>query len=326
MGDDRAITRVEDGVVVIRASALGQCTRALWASLDDIPGAADPDWLIAAAQRGNRYEIAMNAWLKEQGYVIISSQDEVEFWVIPGKLKILGHTDGVVRKPKGKLDYMLEIKSMSPTVFSDWMTNGFKTKTGYAWQLSVYMAATGMPAHYVAVRAHEEANKMSQEAIYQHAFHSDTAIDYRTIKKAPFTEQEIKAKAMAVYKAYKTGEMPPCEDVFPCKWFFLHDEEEDPPDQLPITVAGAEYRDELVEEYMMLKRQAEAVKRRMGDTRLQLMAIGAFETPEYVITISERKGRLSLDKARLAADNPAIDLSKYESRGEPTQALTVKEK
>ena len=326
MGDDRAIARVEDGVVVIRASALGQCVRALWASLDGIEGAADPDWLMAAAERGNKYEIAMQAYLESQGYVFLSSQDEVEFWVIPGKLKILGHTDGIVRKKRGKLDYMLETKSMSVPVFKDWMEGGFDSKPGYAWQLGVYMAATQLPALYVAVRAHEEASEMGQEAINTHAMAEDTAIDIRTIKKAPRTPAEIKAKAMAVYKAYKTGFMPDCDDAFPCKWFFLHDEEEDPPDQLPVTGADELYRLTVAGEYLAAKRILAATKKEMDDLRSKLLAIGPWLSDEYEVTVTERKGQLKLDKARLAADNPAIDLSKYESRGKPSQALKVEEK
>ena len=44
------------------------------------------------------------------------------------------------------------------------------------------------------------------------------------------------------------------------------------------------------------------------------------------VEITEKRGRLSFDKDRLAADHPEIDMKQYESRGKPTKALSVKER
>ncbi len=342
MSDDRPIARVENGVVIIRASALGMCVRALWASLEGIEAAQSPEWLTDAAERGNRYEKAMGKKLAAEGYVFLSFQEEVEYWVIPGKLKILGHTDGIVSLPpeaggttrRGRL---LEVKSMSPRVFKAWMADGFLSKPHNAWQLGVYMAATKLPAHYICVRAHEEANDLGQLAIDKHVMADDTAIDIRDIVVPPRTETEIKAKAMAVYKAWKVGEMPACEEVFPCPFYFLHDEDEFPETNLEIVRNADPYPlalDPKVEEerrnlatiYHAKKRQEATLKKEIEVVRDQLLAIGPYETDKHTIEITEKRGRLAFDKDRLAADHPEIDMTKYESRGKVTRALSVKER
>ncbi len=348
MGDDRAIARIEDGVVIIRASALGMCVRALWASLEEIGAAASPEWLMEAAERGNRYEKAMNKKLRGEGYVIISEQEEVEYWVIPGKLKVLGHTDGVVCLPASKngdvnhsdvlMNRLLEIKSMSPNVFKAWMADGFLSKPNNAWQLGVYMAATRLPAHYICVRAHEEANDLGQLAIDKHVMEETTAIDIRDITVPPRTEAEIKAKAMAVYKAWKVGVMLPCEEVFPCPFYFLHDEDDDPvataykeaPTETPVLARFDEIEDEVEKdaaEYVSLQSQIKDLTTRKDEIAVRFKGVGeSMETPGYTITITEKRGRLAFDKDRLAADHPEIDMKQYEKRGKPIKALSVKER
>ena len=191
-----------DGVLTIRASASGKCSRALWASLEEIEPIAPTERLEYIFSEGHLHEAAVKEVLESEG-AIIDDQEEVTLWIIPGKLKIVGHVDGNITN----WGQVWENKALGKAGFQRWRNVGFDAYPEYPWQISVYMPALGLPALYT-VKCRD-----------------DGQMDRLVIEEPPISLQEIQSKMIALYTAHKNQEMPDCDPQrFLCSWYFLHDE------------------------------------------------------------------------------------------------------
>ena len=64
-----------DGAVTIRASAIGKCSRALWASLNEISPVAPTERLEDIFQEGHLHERAVKELLESEGAIMDTAKD-----------------------------------------------------------------------------------------------------------------------------------------------------------------------------------------------------------------------------------------------------------
>ena len=225
MGDDRpaAYRETIDGteVSIYRASAAGMCVKALVASMQGrrpAPHQKASEILDLAASEGNLHEEVVVDKLKAEGYRIEDQQPEIMLQVIP-RVYLRGHLDGLGYPPRARKQRVFEVKSMSDSVFAKWKKypSAIEALLGgefdrYAWQISVYMHATGLPAIYVA------KNRSSGE------------VRIEEIASPPIEWSKIRRRIIEAEKwRKKDPELPDCDvDAgarFFCPFPYLHDDQ-----------------------------------------------------------------------------------------------------
>lgn len=184
---------------------MGKCSRSLWAALEEIEPVAPTDRIDAIFQEGHLHEQAVRELLISEG-AIIEDQEEVTLWIIPGKLKVVGHVDGNITN----WGQIWENKALGKEGFNRWRNVGFDAYPDYPWQISVYMLALDKPALYT-VKCRD-----------------DGSLDRMVIDKPPVSHKEIQAKMINLYSHHRRGEMPACDpERWMCAFYFLHDEAEE---------------------------------------------------------------------------------------------------
>lgn len=305
----------EEGHVVVRASALGKCVRALWASLEGIDPVDTPEYLSRAAEEGNLHEEHIRTKLAhDHGRKIYGDQTELKLWIIPRKLVVIGHTDGFMEPkrfveshndiPSGLPD-LIEIKTMSRAVFDKWMAKGWDSNPSYAWQISAYMLAARWPEGI-------------KGTVYAAKRRDDGLIDERYLTEPPISLKEIRAKMIALYKHWKLGEMPPCDipesNRWGCPVFFLHDEDVVPEEQQ----VDAPDLDTLAAEYLELGKTATYATKRKKEIKEEMEAFRdgrpefSTENFNFKVTFVPRD---SLDKAAVMVEHGDDFFERYTHHG-----------
>lgn len=151
MSDNRSIIYAEGERIIYRASAIGLPVRCLSAARQSYDALPPPDYLVEAAEAGNRFETIAKAQLRIQGYKVSGEQGEIELEILPNII-LRGHLDAFhCIAPESSADTILEVKSMSPRVFDEWLDYGFEHFPTYAAQVSVYMASRQAQATYACI-------------------------------------------------------------------------------------------------------------------------------------------------------------------------------
>jgi hypothetical protein len=142
MSNDRSITYTENGIVYYRASSLGACPRALYASRKGYEPTPYPPQVLQAFQEGHEYEELIRTTLMSMGWHTYDNQKEVSFKC--GKVVLIGHIDWMMYHPTQQEShhYVCDAKALSAENFKLWRTYGFARFNKYAWQLSMYNRAT----------------------------------------------------------------------------------------------------------------------------------------------------------------------------------------
>lgn len=221
MSDNRGIAYQEGKTSVYRASGIGSCLTAIVAAKlgheearTNFAGKVMTD----AAREGTMHEPHIIETLEvEYGWKIWGSQDSCEYQVMPHTI-IRGHTDGICQ-PKGmRKERGLEVKTMSKDRFKKWVRLGDDARSRlmsgefdtYAWQVSVYMWATGLPFMYVV--KNRDSGKL----------------DISEIATPIIDKKQIRAKVMEAQRWALKGEIPPCaaasDSQFFCPFPYLHED------------------------------------------------------------------------------------------------------
>ncbi|MGC9030085.1 MAG: hypothetical protein ACP5LD_10485 [Desulfomonilaceae bacterium] len=134
---------------VYRASAVGQCLRALTAARIGYEPLAQTDFLALAAKEGKRHEEWIIGEMTAEGWTITRRQETINIR-LPA-FDIRGHIDGVAvwRSGENAAKYLLEIKTMSRFRFSTFKRQGFAAFPEYAAQVTVYHKAIQLPILYM---------------------------------------------------------------------------------------------------------------------------------------------------------------------------------
>lgn len=165
-GDDRPIVYQDpDGTMVYRASAVGRSMRCLIQARNGYSPLPAPQYLIDAANRGTRLEPIVKGELRDLGWGVSGEQLLIEIEIRPGdefhdRVIIRGHLDaefavapGTLNSGIARLDHpFLEVKTMSPNVWKEWIAHRFRKFEVYAAQVRCYQYAVGMRKFAYAVR------------------------------------------------------------------------------------------------------------------------------------------------------------------------------
>lgn len=305
----------DDGAIAIRASAGGACLRALWAAAVGVERSEPGEHVMRAAEEGNLHEEAMRKAYSEKGIEITGDQQKVELWVIPKKVVFVGHIDGEVDYHGHRL---WEGKSMSRKVFDRWIDARWESQPKYAWQISIYMLAKGYPDDLDGV-------------LYSAKRRDDGLIDEMMFDEPPISLNEMRKKALALWKAVNSHEMPACsfppEDRWPCDYFFLHDEDEAPGDGLedPAPDGFPELNEMLGHYYELSNVIGQATKERKElKERLEEFRDGrtSFGSDYFVVAISKRQ-KASFDKSKMIVEQGEELVRQYEGTT-PYEVWSVK--
>lgn len=247
---------------------------------------------------GHLYEQAVRELLESEG-AVIEDQEQVTLWIIPGKLKVVGHVDGNI----SNWGQVWENKALGKEGFKRWRNVGFDAYPEYPWQISVYMLALDMPALYT-VKCRD-----------------DGQIDRMVIQEPPVSLKEIRAKLLGVYTAHKSSQMPACDpERWLCSFYFLHDERQEKEEfelDDPYIESAASRLADVREQIKFLQGVEKELK---GD--LKDLAVGLHYTPNYEIDVTEVTQN-RLDKNKLVA--AGIDPKEY-SRESTYTTVRIKER
>jgi hypothetical protein len=297
MSDDRPSVYLEGNRTVFRASALGGCLRALVAARLGYDPLPFDDASELRMEEGNLHEPAIVEWLTTEGWPVVDQQRLIEL-TVADTIVIRGHIDGVGRRP-GRDDVLVEIKAMGQDPFKRWITDRFTSNERYAWQVSVYMHALGLPGLFVVKNR------------------NTGAVDVTEIDEAPVPLAKIKARAAQIEAIARRGDFPDCDTAYlwNCPYRYLHDQKELPGitgveavDDVEVDALAAAY-----DRARTLATQADTMKKvardRLADVVRDRKKV---RTGRWSVSCSLQK-RTTIDMAKLRAE---VDVSPYEVASE----------
>lgn len=312
---------MDGDVMVVRASALGSCVRALsaYGRYEEVIPIKREQLLERTAQEGHLHEPTVIEYLVEQGHDVVGSQGIITLPIVRNRIEVRGHIDGMI------LGWgPVEVKTMSKSRFDDYQRHGLNKFVKYQWQVSAYMYA-----------AANEFSIISDDvkALYAVKRRDDGLIDVKEIDHPPISFQDIRKKLVQVLQHRKAKTLPGCDisssEQFWCPFPYLHEEEVvdmDLPDEAVLAI------EELAREYDMLRLiqkegdEAGEKKKAIGQEILKLMdGRDKADVAGFKIT-RVKQVRETLDLAVLKADMEPAELAKYQGTSTNEYALVKKKK
>lgn len=250
MGDDRgSVYEDHDGRYVFRASALGGCVGSLVRHGLGMTPEPFPASMYDRFEEGNVAEPVMLGWIKTPsgGWKVWDEADlevfagthngqmqylddkaQVEFDIPVGNKGLIRvHPDGIATlfllTPEAKkrypdletgVDAVVEAKAFGPDYYKKYRRDGIDAFPFYRYQVSVEMAATGMPCLFIV--GQKDENGIVKE----------DKIEWELITEPPIPLPKLKVRVMKAIAAIEAGEIPECDQaMFPCGFWQEHDTE-----------------------------------------------------------------------------------------------------
>lgn len=220
IGADNNDVYLDNDLVVYRASGVGGCLRALWASRRGMSPTAHPDWLTEKFAEGIQAEPIILDLLTEYLRKIdhdadcFDFQQTIEIPVLPNVI-IRGHIDAKARlHERTKL---IEVKALAESTYERLVSaiddEEFEDAfPKYAYQLSCYMQALDLEGLLVIGVKDENGNV--------------ARIDLRDFAEPPVPMRRIKKRVIDLERMAQDMSMPACNiDLFPCQFYYLHDDD-----------------------------------------------------------------------------------------------------
>lgn len=212
--DDRPARYVEDGVVIYRASAIGQCPRMFVRLANGFPPAPLPPFIQEIYAEGHKYEEQIMAMAGLDGQIV----DRQKEYNLP--LGRIGNSQVVVRchvdgRHAVLVPTILEAKKFRPSTWATWKRHGINGFPHYEWQTSVIHAASGedvllIPGH---LTTDDKGNKKISE------------VDPRMVVPR-YTMLDIKRRVKMIELACQEENLDvECEVMYPCPMFRFHDKD-----------------------------------------------------------------------------------------------------
>lgn len=271
----------EEGKFVYRASAAGNCIRALVAARLGFDPLPTPELLERAGNEGRLHEPAVIDYLSKLGWKIYGQQKEIE---IPLPTAVIrGHIDGIgefgfsdkvdflthngytlTRDSNGLTNPVLvEVKTMSKSVFSRWESRFFEDEYfhRYAVQTSLYMYATGYPM-LMAVKRRD-----------------DGLIKTYYYPEPPLKPGDVIRRILAAEKYAQAGDLPKCDkDDFFCSYKYLCDKPQiEAKQQVTINEVAVQAWAKKYNEANSLKKKYEALEK---EARQYLLGVANYTPSE----------------------------------------------
>ena len=319
MATEQLPTVYNDGdIMVVRASGLGSCVRALsaYGRYEEVIPLQRKEMLGRTAQEGNLHESTVIDHLRNEGYDVTDSQGIVGLSVIKDRVEVRGHVDGIVGDT-----HVVEVKTMSKSRFDDYQRHGLDGFPKYQWQLSAYMYAVGdMLGHDV-------------KAIYAVKRRDDGLIDVKEIDTPPIDFIAIKKKLLQVWQHRRNKTLPGCDitgnEQFWCPFPFLHDEDVkdmELPEETNEAILELVLQYEELRGAEVLGKAAGEKKREVGKDILKLMDDrDVAHAGDFKITrVRQVQNRVDLDLLR--ADMKPDQVAKYEKVNPIEYAKVTKRK
>lgn len=308
MGDNRPIAYNENGVWVIRASAIGRSARCLSAAMQGYTPLPPPEYLMKAAAAGNKYEEIVKQMLADTGdFEIVGEQDTLQVPIGPNAI-VRGHLDAwtIIHPEYG--DRMLEVKSMSKRVFDKWTKGRFDAFPEYAAQLTVYMRGA------------------DKKAIYAVICRDDDYMEVLPVDEPPVKWASLVRKVNLAIKHAEAGTLPECDSTssYTCAYDFLCDRKKPFPDE--VESGEADVLKALAAEYDEIREAEAELKSRKALLRTDILtALNKREKVQagtWSFSATESKSK-KLDTRKLRADlGDKLD-DYYNESKEPTTTLRV---
>ena len=176
-----------------------------------------PEFIQRAYDEGHRIEPLAIEKLRSLGWEIRTKQKEVNangdyqmevtLEVIPERVTVVGHVDGIGSLLTEFPESVIEIKSMADQAWKSFKKHGWDAPglvQKYKWQASAYMLATRL-SHYMV------------------AWNKDTAELCMVDTYEPFyTISDIATKLAKAEECIESGLVPDGCDDFPCPYYYLH--------------------------------------------------------------------------------------------------------
>lgn len=232
--DDRG----ERTVVVYRASSVGGCPRALVAFGLDYDPMPVPDEMQKKFDEGTNWELRLLDRIAKKGvdtrdgqhYKLTLNGDHqhrVRFPVIDG-VEVRAALDdvGAVYEINGEdishpTPCIVEVKFLGDDMYEDFKRKGIGFKPGYAWQVSSQMYGMEhelkvmVPVLFVcALKKRSPSGKLIGIA----------ELTGEWIISPPIKGAEFVTKLTRVEQAIAKQKLPDCEPMYPCPFFYMHDE------------------------------------------------------------------------------------------------------
>lgn len=231
-GDNRPNVYWDDevGKRIYRASALGNCIRALILDQRGFVQSEPPDMIKAAWERGRHFEQpVIQRFREEYGFTVVDDlsleqygelqwNGQIETELPVGTEKVVRcHPDGIVQCYRSNEAlrrlgievgdrYVLEVKAFSESMYASYKSKGLMGFPFYSWQFAVEMITTGLPGAYVVGVKTED-----QQGIQ--------FIDVKFYDTPPHSKLDVVKRVMAIDRGAQeadAGEGMPNADR--CEW------------------------------------------------------------------------------------------------------------
>jgi hypothetical protein len=192
-------------MIEYRASELGSCVRALVYKRLGTPENATPEQVQQWFDRGVEHEVECIAAMIRDGWVLVDKGFQWEVTIpIDEDIQVVGHLDATGREADFDNERVIEIKA--PQSWAKWYDAHLRGDYSdplmhrYAWQISVYMAATGLEAVIACL--------------------DDGVVKIFGIERPPFNDKDIEQRVLMVESLAVSGVMPECTSRdYPCPFF-----------------------------------------------------------------------------------------------------------
>lgn len=320
MSDNRPAVYWEGNQVIIRASSLGNCLGELTRHGAGITGEGTPEFMQRAYDHGTANEAEIMSRGRQKAglvpldglrlaqYGSVGEDGQIEAELVGKGYRIRCHPDGVAECYKKELAetrwelkdrFVEEAKFLGPSLMSRYLNQGITAIPYYAWQLSVEMAVTKLPAvYYTAEKITDDEGEVSIGEVHVTWYF-----------EPPYSAKEVHARAREIVGHVKDGKVAECDTrQFPCPFYQIEG---------TLCHGGGQSGDDEVDDgtrvrIQHLRKMAQEGSAQEAHARKQLVELFEKEGLTNVegvhyVPASTSKGRVSYTKMKAAG----IDVDKY---------------
>lgn len=311
------IVEVTPDRINYRASSIGSCMRALYASRLGYVSQDPPAVLQKAFDAGHQLEpIILDRLHDDLGWQLDGFQQPLEMHVGTNaagqQLYLTGHVDCVGSVPGGSHYIPVDAKAFAQSTWDRFFSSSLNAFPHYSWQLSAYAVMLGLEDFAFAVY-----NKATEELRIRQGNINETGIGYDAIQSRIFQVELFWQQQMDL----STIE---CPSDYGCRFSYLHDVQVT--DQIPDDLQ------QLVANYNAAKIKEQAFKKIKETIATQITPnlpytddLRTFTGQGLTVTVVSNSKRLDTQKIKELLTEAGVDIEEFYNPGEGVH-IVVKEK